>query len=85
MSAAESFAKSGFAAFISSAAGRILRVLVGLVLIFLGITHREGAGVVWIILGMIPFLAGALNLCFISAILGGPLCVTHNRQPKPNP
>jgi hypothetical protein len=70
MSIAESFGRSGFAKFINSLAGRILRVVVGLVLIIWGFT---GGGIVLIIIGLIPLGAGALDLCLISALLGGPI------------
>lgn len=70
MSIAESFGKSDFAKFINSPAGRIARVVVGLVFIIWGYTS---SGIVPIIIGFIPLGAGALDLCLISALLGGPI------------
>jgi hypothetical protein len=86
MSIAESFGRSGFAAFISSPAGRILRIVVGLALIVAGIARHGGSGgIVLIVVGAIPFLAGALDLCVISALLGGPILSSAIRRMKSNP
>jgi DUF2892 family protein len=74
MTLAESFGKSAFAQLVNSPAGRIARVVVGLGLISWGYLHRaESAGIVTMVLGLVPLAAGAFNLCFISALLGGPL------------
>lgn len=74
MSLAESFAQSGFAQFINTRNGRIVRVLAGLVLIAWGYTLRaDTMGVILMVGGLVPFTAGAFNLCFISAMLGGPI------------
>ena len=74
MSLAESFGRSGFAQFIKSPAGRIARIVVGLDLIAWGYFHSTGtAGVVFIVVGLLPLAAGLFNLCIISAVLGGPL------------
>jgi len=70
MSIAESFGKSGFAKFINSLAGRIARLVVGLVLIVLGYTSSN---TLLIIIGFVPLVAGAFDLCLISALLGGPI------------
>ena len=80
MSIAESFGKSGFAKFINSPAGRIARIVVGLALIVWGYTI---GGIVLMIIGLIPFAAGALDLCLISALLGGPISGKKLREPKP--
>ena len=80
MSIAESFGKSGFAKFINSPAGRIARIVVGLALIVWGYTS---GGIVFIIIGLIPLAAGALDLCLISALLGGPISGKKLRDPKP--
>jgi hypothetical protein len=70
VSLAESFAQSSFARFINSPPGRVARVLAGIALIAWGYTDRSiGLAVV----GLIPLAAGALDLCLISALLGGPL------------
>ena len=80
MSIAESFGRSGFAKFINSPAGRIARIVVGLALIVWGYTS---GGIVLIIIGLIPLAAGALDLCLISALLGGPISGKKLREKKP--
>lgn len=84
MSLAESFAQSGFARFVSSPTGRITRILAGLGLIGWGYTQRAGpGGIVLILVGLIPLAAGAFDLCFISALLGGPISGARLVKSKP--
>jgi hypothetical protein len=80
MSIAESFGRSGFAKFINSPIGRIARIVVGLVLIVWGYTSSS---IVLIIIGFVPLVAGAFDLCLISALLGGPISGATIRGKKP--
>jgi Co/Zn/Cd efflux system component len=81
MSAAQSFAHTGFAHFINTVAGRVLRLVAGIALIVWGYSLLdETLGVVLIIIGLIPLIAGALDLCVISALLGGPLAGKKVRE-----
>jgi len=74
MSIAESFGRSGFAKFINSPTGRIVRIIAGLVLIVWGYTQLpDTGGIVLIVIGLIPLAAGTFNLCLISALLGGTI------------
>jgi len=74
MSIAESFGRSGFARFINSRAGRITRIVAGVFLIGWGYTQiATGLGMVLVIVGLVPLLAGVLDVCLISGLLGGPL------------
>jgi hypothetical protein len=74
MTIAESFGRTGFASFINSSAGRLVRILAGLALIGWGYTQRDStAGIVLMVLGLVPLAAGVFNLCVISALLGGPI------------
>jgi len=74
MSLAESFGQSGFARFISSTPGRLLRVVAGIAIIGWGYTERgSNTGIILMVAGLVPLLAGIFNLCLISALLGGPL------------
>ena len=74
MSLAESFGKSAFAQFVNSPTGRIARIVVGLGLIVWGYTKPAGSGgIIMMVVGLVPLAAGAFDLCFISASLGGPL------------
>ena len=84
MKIAESFYRSGFARFVNSSAGRITRLGVGIVLIAWGLTQLGTAmGIVLIIIGLIPLIAGAFDLCLISALLGGPISGKRIREAKP--
>jgi hypothetical protein len=81
MSLAESFAQSAFARFINSPTGRVARVLAGLALIGWGYTLRAGStGIILMVVGLVPLATGALDLCLISALLGGSL-----RTPRSKP
>ncbi len=58
--------------FMSSSAGRLLRVIAGLALIVIGFALGGG----WLtlsIVGLIPFLAGAFNVCLLAPFVGQPL------------
>lgn len=84
MSIAESFGQSGFAQFVNSPTGRVVRLVAGLCLIGWGYTQRtSGTGVVLMAVGLVPLAAGAFDLCFISALLGGPIKGARIAKPKP--
>lgn len=84
MSLAESFAKSGFAQFINTPIGRIVRILAGLGLIVWGYTQRaDTVGIILILVGLVPLAAGIFNLCLISAMLGGPISGARIAKSKP--
>jgi hypothetical protein len=54
-----------------------------MVLIIWGYTQAgSGMGVVLIIVGFVPLAAGALDLCLISALLGGPISGAKIRGQK---
>jgi len=83
MSIAESFGQSGFARFVNSPAGRIARLVVGIGLIVWGYTQLgTGMGIILIVIGLVPLAAGALDLCLISRLLGGPISGASIRKPK---
>ncbi len=73
MDLATRFARSSFARFINSSAGRMMRIIVGLVLIIWGYTQLEGNGIILVIIGFVPLAAGGLDLCVISPLIGGPV------------
>lgn len=73
MSIASSFGRSGFARFMNTPAGRLTRLVAGLALIGWGYTLRDStSGIVLMVVGLIPFSAGLFDMCWISALLGGP-------------
>jgi hypothetical protein len=74
MSKYESFNQSGFSKFMNSLAGRILRLVVGIGFLVVGYMYRDHAlGVISMVWGVVPLSAGAFDICYISAALGGPL------------
>jgi F0F1-type ATP synthase assembly protein I len=84
MSMAESFAKSGFAKFVNSPAGRVARIVVGVILIGWGYAQLpETAGIILIVVGLVPLTAGVFHLCLISALLGGPISGASIAKSKP--
>jgi hypothetical protein len=84
MSIAESFGRTGFAAFVNSPAGRIARVVVGLGLIIFGWTRPDsGMGLTLIVIGFVPLVAGMFDLCLVSALLGGSIRGSRVRALRP--
>jgi len=84
MSIAESFGHSGFARFVNSPSGRITRIVAGIGLIGWGYTQpATGIGLALIIVGLVPLVAGAFDMCLISALLGGQISGKRIRGSKP--
>jgi hypothetical protein len=74
MSMHESFNQSGFSKFINSKAGRIFRLIAGIGFLSVGYVYRNHTlGVISMVWSIFPIGSGVLDLCVISAMLGGPL------------
>jgi hypothetical protein len=74
MSLNEAFNRSGFSRFINSPAGRVFRLVAGTGFLVVGSIYRDRPlGVLSMIWSVLPLSAGAFDLCYISAVLGGPL------------
>ena len=70
----ESFNQSGFSIFLNKPAGRILRLVAGIGFLVVGYMYRSHAlGVISMVWGFLPLSAGAFDICYVSAALGGPL------------
>ncbi|MHB8093697.1 MAG: hypothetical protein ACYDH0_02025 [Candidatus Aminicenantales bacterium] len=70
----EAFNQSGFSRFLNNPAGRIFRLVAGAGFLVVGYAYRGHAlGVLSMVWGALAMSAGALDICFISALLGGPL------------
>jgi hypothetical protein len=70
----ESFNQSSFSKFLNSLAGRILRLVAGIGFLVVGYMYRDQAlGVISMVWGVLPLSAGAFDICYVSAALGGPL------------
>jgi hypothetical protein len=79
-----SFAQSAFAQFMSSTTGRVVRIVAGLALIGWGYTQRaETLGIVLMIVGLLPLVAGAFDICVFGLFFGGPVAGKKIRASKP--
>lgn len=62
-----------FARFMSSTAGRLVRILAGLALVWLGLASIGGVGgVILAVVGLVPLVAGIFNFCVFAPLFGGP-------------
>ncbi len=70
---ADGFNRSGFSRFLNSPAGRVFRLVAGLGFLAVGFVFRHHAlGVVSMIWSSLPLSAGTFDVCYLSAVLGGP-------------
>lgn len=74
MNIAERFNQSGLSRFINSSAGRLFRVIAGIGFLAAGYLFREHTlGIISMLWSVVPMSAGVFDICYISAILGGPI------------
>ena len=63
-----------FVSFMASTAGRITRVLAGIVLIAWGLMGLTGAtGIIVAVVGLVPLVAGLFDFCVFAPLFGAPL------------
>ena len=73
MSLQETFNRSGFSKYLNSPSGRIFRLGAGAGYLAIGFVYRKHAlGKLSMFWGVLAMIAGAFDICFISAALGGP-------------
>ena len=78
---ADAFNRTGFSHFLNSTAGRVFRVVAGIAFLSVGYLYRQDTlGIVSMIWGVFPLSAGAFDVCYISAALGGPLSGARIRE-----
>jgi hypothetical protein len=63
----------GFASFMSSAAGRLLRVVAGVALIATGYGMHSPGGVALAIVGVLPLATGLFDVCLAAPLFGAPI------------
>ena len=81
MRIAEVFNRSWFSRFINSSAGRVFRLVVGVGFLVVGYLYRDNTlGVIAMVFSILPLSAGVFDLCYVSAILGGPLSGAKIRE-----
>jgi hypothetical protein len=60
--------------FMASFTGRMVRVAVGTVLMAVGLLGLDGtAGIIVAVIGLVPLLAGTLDVCVLAPLFGAPL------------
>jgi hypothetical protein len=70
----EAFNASGFSRFINSGPGRLFRLVAGIGFLVVGFLYRDHpAGIVSMAWSVLPLSAGVFDVCYVSAVLGGPL------------
>ena len=81
MSSAEAFNRSGFSRFLNSPAGRVFRLIAGTGFLVVGYLFRDHPlGVISMLWSVLPLSAGAFDICYVSAVLGGPLSGAKIRE-----
>jgi len=74
MSLHETFNRSAFSQFINSPPGRVFRLVAGLGFFAVGLAYRDHAlGLAAMGWSVLPLTAGGFDVCYVSAVLGGPL------------
>ncbi|RJP47166.1 MAG: DUF2892 domain-containing protein [Anaerolineaceae bacterium] len=63
-----------FVSFMASTAGRILRAVVGAVLLYVGLQMMAGVGgIVVAVIGVVMIAAGVFDFCLFAPLFGNPL------------
>lgn len=74
----------GFVTFMASTAGRILRIVAGLIIIGVGVhlfqSGNTVTGVIVTIVGLVPLLAGVFDVCIFAPFFSCPLQGSKVRQ-----
>lgn len=72
--AADAFNRSGFSRLVNSRSGRFFRLAAGAAFLVAGYLNRSDAfGIACLVWSVFPLSAGAFDVCYLSAMLGGPL------------
>ena len=62
-----------FAVFMASGTGRLLRIVAGVAIIAWGWSrHEQTVGLILMVVGLVPLLAGVFNVCLLAPIIGAP-------------
>ena len=64
-----------FVKFMASPAGRITRIIAGIVLIVLGffVVNNSVVGAILIVVGLVPLVAGIFDFCVFAPLFGAPM------------
>ena len=70
-----------FAVFMASGTGRLLRIIAGVAIIAWGWSrHGQAVGIIAMVAGLVPLLAGVFNVCVIAPIIGAPFAGRDARK-----
>jgi hypothetical protein len=58
--------------FMASPAGRITRIVAGILLIVIGLLVGDTVGIIIALVGLIPLLAGVFDVCVLAPLFGDP-------------
>lgn len=63
-----------FVSFMASTAGRVTRIVAGLVLVGIGLLALSGtAAIIVAVIGLVPLAAGLFDFCVFAPLFGAPL------------
>ena len=72
-----------FIKFMASTAGRVTRVVAGIALVLWGLMGLDGGtGILVIVIGLVPLLAGLFDFCVFAPLFGAPLSGPRIRAAK---
>ena len=72
-----------FVKFMASTAGRIVRIVAGVVLIAWGLMGLGGTtGIIVAVIGAVPLLAGLFDVCLFASLFGNPISGPKIRAAK---
>ena len=71
-----------FVKFMASPAGRITRIVAGIVLVVLGIFMHSVGGIIVAVVGLVPLLAGLFDFCVFAPLFGAPMSGPKIRSGK---
>lgn len=72
-----------FVKFMASPAGRIVRIVAGVVLIAWGLLSLGGTtGIIVAVVGAVPLLAGLFDVCLFAPLFGNPISGPKIRAAK---
>ena len=64
-----------FVKFMASPAGRITRIVAGIVLVAVGllVMHASVGGIIVAVVGLVPLVAGLFDFCVFAPLFGAPM------------
>ena len=73
-----------FVKFMASRNGRITRIVLGIVLILVGffVVSNTTVGVILMVIGLVPLLAGIFDYCVLAPLFGAPMSGAKIRAGK---